>query len=149
MMQKLKLIISAALLIFMFLPLSQCSTVEEPGAVQDGTVATEPAEPDKFVPIEQFEIDLASGLFMLGSFILPLVSCFIKPKRFKFAVAGNLFQISVAAGFIYLVMGWVYSELYTPLIAGHVLMALIVIFLLLSLATLIALVRDKHNPPFP
>jgi hypothetical protein len=141
-MTKLRLIISTIFLIFLFLPLSQCSSVqEESGSDAETAVAATASEPETFVPIENLENDLAAGALTIGSFILPLLTCLWTPGSYRLKLSLNLFQLAAASWFIYLIYTWVYSEFREPLLAGHLLAVLACIFWMLSAGGLVQLLR--------
>jgi hypothetical protein len=141
-MQKLRLILSAVFLVFLFLPLSQCSSIEEDaGSDAEATVAATPSEPETFVPIENLDSDLWGGVLTIGSFLLPLLTCLWAPRSYKLKLSLNLAQLAAVSWFIYMIYSWVYSEFREPLLAGHVLAAMACVFWCLSVAGLAGLAR--------
>ncbi len=136
-----RLILAFAFLVFLFLPLSQCSTTEEQGP-DSAEAVTSPADPEKFIPIESLEDGWESAAWTLGNFMFPLLTCLLRPKAYRLKLAASAVQAGAGAWFMYMLYGWIYSWPNEPLLAGHILSLLVLAFLLLSIKRLIDLIRD-------
>jgi hypothetical protein len=142
-MRAIKVIIASSFIVFLFLPLSQCqSIIHQP--VNEGSVELielVESEPNILILKEEFKDELGPGLLILFTFLLPLITSILNPKSKKISFLNNLIQILSALWLSYLVYIFVY-DIYSPLIAGHVLFVLVIVFVILSFISFIKIINN-------
>lgn len=145
-MRIFKILVAASFFIFLFLPLSQCSRVAmEP--IEEGSqkqIGTTKSELEFLIPIIKIKEDLSSAILILLTFSIPLATSILSPKRKILSIINNVVQLISASWLGFVVYAWVYG-FYSPLFAGHMLFALVLLFFLISFLTLIREIRTKYN----
>ena len=146
-MRKIKLLLSTSFLIFLFLPLAQCSIVPSVESDVDSVPLIEQreAEPDLYIPIQVVDEDIDVVILMLLTFCFPLVASMPNPAKFKQRLAVNLAQIISGSWLLYVITDILFGGWYTPLISGYILFTLTIIFVLLSVYTLFKFIGGRHN----
>ena len=145
-MRIFKIILATSFLIFLFLPLSQCSSIISKPIKEGKQVQIEKvtADSDLFIPIKEFQDDIGSGILVLITFLVPLITSILRPHRNKLVITNNVIQILATCWLGFVIFFWVYG-LYSPLLSGRILFLLVVVFLVSSLYTLIRSFGKKYN----
>lgn len=145
-MRIFKIILAMSFLIFLFLPLSQCSSIISKPIKEgiQGQIEKVQTNSDLFIPIKKIKDDIGSGILILITFLVPLITSILRPHSKKLVITNNAIQILATFWLGFVIFFWVYG-LYSPLLSGHLLFLLVVVFLLTSLYTLIQSFRTYEN----
>lgn len=145
-MRQFKTILAASFIIFLFLPLSQCSLSNSKPIEEGKTNQIDKVDiaPDKFIPVEEFEDDIGAGLLVLITFLMPLITSVLRPRRWIFVITNNIVQILSTVWLGYVVFFWTYG-FNSPLLSGHILFFLVCVFLVSSLYTTVHSFKKLNN----